>query len=345
MNKYRLQPELQKCLKMTVLPPHEYISNLADNASSLLENELTDYRPADMNGKPGSLLELSDLPAIIVPDLHARPYFVEDILSYQLPYSFCGTDNFVFERITVQQALEEKLVNVICVGDAIHTELTGDRWLCIENEFSGGKHCGAFMKAEMTECLATLCSVMTLKCMYKENFHFLKGNHENILNETSGGDYSFCKYADEGEMVKIFISEYYGDDVLYLISCWEKALPLAACGGNYVVSHGEPAEPFTREQFINARYDESVVSGLVWTRNGQIRKNTVEKIMKNLLSSEKLGESFYFGGHRPVYYKYALRQNGRFIQIHNPRCENIALVSNKRVFNPEADIVGVGHEQ
>ena len=88
-------------------------------------------------------------------------------------------------------------------------------WSCIENEFESGNHRGSFMKAEMKACLSTLCAVMTLKCIHRENFHFLKGNHENILNETAGGDYAFCKYADEGEMVKIFISEYYGDDVLY----------------------------------------------------------------------------------------------------------------------------------
>ena len=201
------------------------------------------------------------------------------------------------------------------------------------------------MKTEMKECLSTLSAVMTLKCMYRENFHFLKGNHENILNETAGGDFAFCKYADEGEMVKTFISEYYGDDVLYLISCWEKALPLAVYGSNFVVSHAEPEAAYTRQQLIDARYNSDVVSGLIWTRNGQVKDNTAEKIINNLIESKNAAESFYFAGHRPVYSKYALRQNGRFIQIHNPRCENIALVSNKKIFNPETDIVGVGHEQ
>ena len=326
---------------MAELPSHEFISSLAEKASTVLENETASYRPADMNGKPGSLLELDSLPAIIVPDLHARPYFIEHILNYSLSYDFCGADNYVFKKITVEQALEEKLVNLICVGDAIHTELTADRWLCIENEFAAGKHCGTFMKAEMQECLSTLCAVMNLKCKYRDNFHFLKGNHENILNETAGGDFAFCKYADEGEMVKTFISDYYGDDVLYLISCWEKALPLVACGSNYVVSHAEPMSVYTRRQLIDARYDSEVVSGLIWTRNGQVKKNTAEGIIKNLLPSGNAEESFYFAGHRPVYEKYALRQNGRFIQIHNTRCENIALVSNKKVFDPDTDIISV----
>ena len=96
---------------MNELPSHEYISSLAEKASTVLENENTTYRPSDMNGKPGSLLELEVLPAIIVPDLHARPYFLEDILKYMLSYDFCGTDNYVFKKITVEQALEEKLVN------------------------------------------------------------------------------------------------------------------------------------------------------------------------------------------------------------------------------------------
>ena len=49
----------------------------------------------------------------------------------------------------------------------------------------------------------------------------------------------------------------------------------------------------------------------------------------------------YFGGHRPVKENYRLRQNGKFIQIHNPKLQNIVLVRPDRKFNPETDIVSV----
>lgn len=340
MKKNDFFPSVKDCLLMTDLPEYEYISSLAERASNVLENEITSYRPVDINGNPGSLLELNDLPVVIIPDLHARPKFLLDILNYELPSFFCD-ENEIEKNITIEEALSKEIINVICVGDAIHTELTSDRWKFIDKEFQENFHTGLFIKTEMKLCLSTLCAIMTLKCKYPSNFHFLKGNHENILNETCGGDFAFCKYADEGQMVKTFISEYYGDDVLYLISCWEKGLPLVAYGKNYIVSHGEPAEEFSRQQLIDARYDSDVVSGLIWTRNGQVKKNTVEGIMKNLLAEEDIANSYYFAGHRPVYNKYAVRQNGKFIQIHNPRAENIVLLSKNRKFDFEKDIVGV----
>ena len=330
---------VDECLTIKQLFSHEYISTLAENVSELLENEITPYRPAASDGNPGSLLEFkNDLPAIIVPDIHARPYFLQNILKYPLPADFLSPSS------TVEEALKNKFINVICVGDSIHTELTVDRWYCIEEEFKKNIITGPFMKAEMKDCLSALAGLMNLKLLYPENFHFLKGNHENILNQNEGGDFAFRKYADEGYMVRRFISEYYGDDVLYLISCWEKALPLVAVGSNYVVSHAEPLKAYSREKLIDARSYPEVVNGLIWTRNGDVKTNTAREIMKKLLAPEKVAESYYFAGHRPVYENYALRQDGGFIQIHNPYRQNIALVSNDKTFNPESDIVGVDYE-
>lgn len=330
---------VDECLTIKQLFSHEYISTLAENVSELLENEITSYRPAASDGNLGSLLEFkNNLSAIIVPDIHARPYFLQNILKYPLPV------DFLYPSSTVEEALKNKLVNVICVGDSIHTELTVDRWYCIEEEFKKNIITGPFMKAEMKDCLSALAGLMNLKLLYPENFHFLKGNHENILNQNEGGDFAFRKYADEGYMVRRFISEYYGDDVLYLISCWEKALPLVAVGSNYVVSHAEPLKAYSREKLIDARSYPEVVNGLIWTRNGDVKTNTAREIMKKLLAPEKVADSFYFAGHRPVYENYALRQDGGFIQIHNPYRQNIALVSNDKTFNPESDIVGVDYE-
>lgn len=330
---------VDECLTIKQLFSHEYISTLAENVSELLENEITPYRPAASDGNPGSLLEFkNNIPAIIVPDIHARPYFLQNILKYPL------TADFLSPSSTVEEALKNKLINVICVGDSIHTELTVDRWYCIEEEFKKNIITGPFMKAEMKDCLSALAGLMNLKLLYPENFHFLKGNHENILNQNEGGDFAFRKYADEGYMVRRFISEYYGDDVLYLISCWEKSLPLVAVGSNYVVSHAEPLKAYSREKLIDARSYPEVVNGLIWTRNGDVKTNTAREIMKKLLAPEKVAESYYFAGHRPVYENYALRQDGGFIQIHNPYRQNIALVSNDKTFNPESDIVGVDYE-
>ena len=46
----------------------------------------------------------------------------------------------------------------------------------------------------------------------------------------------------------------------------------------------------------------------------------------------------YFAGHRPVTGNYYLRQNGYFVQIHNPEKQNIVLVYTNKDINLEEDI-------
>ena len=334
-----LKLDVEACLLSQELPSYEFIFSLAQKACEVLAGENPAYRPLNCIGEPGSLLELYKpkndsgdercLPAVIIPDIHARPDFLKNILNCELPAL----------KLTVQQALEKKLIDVICVGDAVHTELYSARWKLISVEFEAGIFTGHYMQDEMIVNLSTLCGLMCLKILYPENFHFLKGNHENILNCNLGGDYSFCKYADEGEMVKLFMQEEYDEQLLNLISKYENLLPLAAYGKNYVVSHAEPAEPFTREQLIDAKFDDSIVEGLIWTRNGQVKKQTVEPILNELLGKTQAKKAFYFSGHRPVKENYALRQDDKLVQIHNPRRQNIVLVKPDKKFDFEKDII------
>ncbi|MCQ2576589.1 MAG: metallophosphoesterase [Treponema sp.] len=324
---------------MVFLPSYETLYETASKASDLLEKEITAYRPAADNGKAGSLLEFGSLPVIVVPDIHARKEFLTNILKFSLPKDFTQTSR----KFTVEQAMKQNKLLVICVGDGIHNELNKERWLKIQSEFEDLNFEGSAMKEEMSESLQTLQKLMELKIKYPENFHFLKGNHENILNENTGGDFAFLKFADEGLMVRTFISNYYGDDILYLISCYEKALPLLAYGSNYVVSHAEPVCPYTRDLLINARMYDIVVNGLIWTKNEDVPagENTAEVMMEHLLKKDKIKEAVHFTGHRPVSGDYALRQKGKIIQLHNPRRQNIALVYADRIFDPETMIVSV----
>ena len=55
----------------------------------------------------------------------------------------------------------------------------------------------------------------------------------------------------------------------------------------------------------------------------------------------KYPKGVYFGGHRPVDGSYSLRQKGKFIQIHNPRQYNVAIVNPYKPFNADNDIVSV----
>ena len=55
------------------------------------------------------------------------------------------------------------------------------------------------VEAEAKDCFCTLCALLLLKINFPQNFHFLKGNHENIYNITENGDFAFKKIADEGQ--------------------------------------------------------------------------------------------------------------------------------------------------
>ncbi len=320
---------------MTDLPSAKLLSSLVEKVCSVLKNEEEACRPRNCVGEVGSLLNLSEdysRPTVLVPDIHARPDFIKNILNCSLPADFLEAPE-AEKSFTVLEALKHKLINVVCVGDAVHTELYGERWTMIAEEFRKGEHQGFFMTEEMILNFATLCSLMKLKIRFPQNFHFLKGNHENILNCNYGGDFAFYKYANEGEMVKTFVTEYYGEKLHEKLACYENLLPLAAYGKNYVVSHAEPADSYTREQLIDAKFDEEVVQGLIWTRNGVVNKPTAMNIMINLLGKRQAKKSLYFAGHRPVKGLYNFRQGDTFLQIHNPHNQNIFLVRQNKPFN------------
>ena len=204
------------------LPDHDYLFSVADSAASVLENEICSYRPASDFNTLGGLLDFSGgekLPLVIVPDLHARSYFLRNILNFTLPESFaCSEINGGKTGISVFQALEEDKIRLVFVGDLLHSELRGRlRWMEALKDFDRGNYNGESMTAEMSEGLTLLSMIMELKIAFPANVHILKGNHENIMNMRGPGDFPFRKFANEGEMVKDFMVSVYGDDVLFVL--------------------------------------------------------------------------------------------------------------------------------
>lgn len=349
---------IKNFLCSSTLPEYTVFFALLNKTSEILDGEYKFYRDCSDDEIPGSLLDFQgqDLPTIVVPDLHARPLFLLNILNYKLPFDFLlkterkfwngdllSTENSS-DGFTVFEALERKLVRIICVGDALHTEKsTRWRWEEAYIAFQENDFVSDPMKKEMTEGLALLCGLMKLKELFPENFHFLKGNHENIANVTDGGNFAFVKYVDEGQMVKEFIKEYYGEDILYLMAYVEQALPLIAVTSNIVISHAEPRCGFSRDQLVNAHFNGNTIQALTWTDNNEAEDGSVMQIIENLTqNSENAFEVYrYIGGHRPVKENYALRQNGLYVQIHNPLLQNIALVYCNKRFSPETDLVAV----
>lgn len=323
---------IKKLLTTKVLPSHDELFDLTDFVSTMLEEEKTEYRPKASDGSTGSLVDFSssDVPVLVVPDIHARPFFLLNILNFRL-------ENL--KGITVFDALHSKKIRLVCVGDILHSERnTKERWQAALAESEEEVFTGPAMTAEMLDGLSVLSGFLMLKKFFPEYVHILKGNHENIFNSTGNGDFSFRKYADEGQMVKHFMQEYYGDDIIYMIHCVERALPLVFAGKKCVVSHAEPEHSYSKQQLIDARIIEGVVESLTWTDNNEADSGSVESIISNLCAENDV---VYFGGHRPVVENYEYRQNGKFIQIHNPSKQNVSFVDNKKLFNPDEDIYEV----
>ena len=159
------------------------------------------------------------------------------------------------------------------------------------------------------------------------------------MNVRGPGDYPFRKFANEGEMVKDFMSMVYGDDVLMVISCFERNLPLAAVFPECVVSHAEPVRAFSRDEIICGMDSDEVILGLTWTENNAAKEGSVKKMLDSLTGNP---HALYFGGHRPIQGNYALRQHGKYVQIHNPDRQNVVLVHKDRPVDLESDIVKVG---
>lgn len=324
------------------LPSKKKILDAAKKALFILATEDSAYRERIPGTDiPGGLLDFraqEPLPTIIVPDLHARPDFVYKILNCDLPKRKTGLK----ADIKVIDALEEKKIRVIFVGDILHAEGRAKaRWLSAYEAFEGGSYDSSFMKEEMREGLGALLAVMAGKFLWPQNFHCLKGNHENIKNERGEGNFPFRKFAYEGRMVYEFMRAVYGEEVVDAVYDFEKALPLAACANNFFVSHAEPLDFYSKDDLVAAPLDEGTVYGLTWTANDEARVGSAAKILSALCQPPAGVDARCVGGHRPVPQKYLARQGGLYIQIHNPEKQNVAVLRPDKTFDPDKDIVAV----
>ncbi len=319
------------------LPKEAALVSLIDEAITCLENESPSYRPRSQEKKVGGLLDFTHLeqkPVILVPDIHARFEFLPALLSSHILKS-SSLD------VTVLEALCMDAVRIVCVGDVWHTENASwgyERWRNAYEDWMNGKVAGPDMVEEMKENFKAVRTVMALKKAFPSAFHFLKGNHENILNTEGGGDHGFLKFAMEGEMVRDFIKEVYGDVCLHLLSCFEKALPIVALFPTFGVSHAEPKSAYKREGIINYHSYPDLILSFTWTANDEARKGSVVRQLQELVPSLPAKDALWFAGHRPVPEKYLLRQEGALVQFHNPDEMNVVLIDPKRKFNVETDI-------
>ncbi|HSV57185.1 MAG TPA: hypothetical protein VLH39_08795, partial [Magnetospirillaceae bacterium] len=263
---------------------------------------------------------------VLIPDLHARVDFLVSVLMQALP-----------DGETVLDALGDGTLQVLCLGDGFHAEgRAAERWKQAYGEFAGGYRRRRAMDQEMRESLALMEMVLVCKAAFPRRFHFLKGNHENVLNEEGHGNHPFRKYALEGMMVTSYLERFYGRDFLERYAEFEARLPLFAAGQRFLASHAEPREPYSERALIDARLDPEVVLGLTWTDNGAGDPRSIPTLLGRLLPG--VPGARYFTGHRTVAGLYGERAGGAHLQMHNPGRFVVAWIMPDRDFNPEIDI-------
>lgn len=325
-------PELNQflnILKRHSIPQEEDFLHLIEQTRDSLSNEDKKLRPCNKNKKPGGLVDITRIPpvdTIIVPDLHARDAFVFNLLATPIFLLGLGKKDGEEEPgSNVLNGLKNGSINLVFLGDILHSERRGyERWNMAFKEFSGGNILSSYMEEEMIEGLNTMEMLMHLKVSYPRNVHILKGNHENILNSSSGGNFSFYKFAAESTMVTDFMYERYSPELILSYNTMEMLFPLALKGNYFFASHAEPMMPYTKKELINSNLNPEAIIGLTWTREGESRPGAPDLILKEFFPEPQ--NALYFVGHRTIKQEYILRENSRFIQIHNPDYYQVGVV-------------------
>lgn len=313
-----------------IIPPGELIQILNAGLYSVT-SPAPEIRPLDERGVPGGLVELPQAEyRIIVPDLHGRMDFLLKVLRHRPPGDYPARGPVLSDVLAGR-------AQIICVGDAFHSESRGrQRWQQAMEEFIDGFKRHGAMDQEMRENLGLLAMICILQDAAPTGFFFLKGNHENIANEEGEGNHPFRKFVYEGDMVKRWVQQFMGEEIFRMIYEWEKALPLMTRAEDFLVTHAEPARVLSEDDVVNAYLRPGVIHSLTWVDNGQAEEYSAEGTLSNLLGSRDGGR--IFGGHRPVSGRYDLRQQGRYVQINTPNRHVVAYVDDMKNFLPEQNI-------
>lgn len=186
-------------------PPIAEFEEALDKALDPLLSEAEILRPRDRDGLPGGLLVLPDLPVVILPDLHTRADFLASVLSWAPPLAEGrlgrpGSKASAERAPSLLDLLGAGEALLLCLGDAFHSEGQGAsaRWKRAYQEYASSWQMSRTMDEEMGRALSCVELILQLKAAFPEGFHYLKGNHDNIVNEEGHGDHPFYKYSEEG---------------------------------------------------------------------------------------------------------------------------------------------------
>lgn len=283
----------------------------------------------------GGIVELKEnVPTIVIPDIHARREMLFNILDKNL----VSKDNK--EKKKIFDFLKEGKINIVCLGDGMHSEVA-ENWTWSDNNDPQKQ---IKLEEEMIKSLGAMKMIMDLKSTFPENFHYIRGNHDNILGQ-EGDMPGFAKYNSESINIKQWVENKYGRDFLNKYASMEKNLPLLAkLNKSVVFSHTAPSDILSSAQIndrnpavLGANYNNNTGGGLTWTDNtrGQTSQEKVEGTLHNIGAD---GAKWIIG-HRPTgNEKYREQFNGKLIQINDPNKGLFAIIQANKTFDPKNDI-------
>lgn len=313
-------------------PECDKFHKLLKKVNETLSGEDPDQRPRDASGRPGGVIYLvPGITTIIVPDIHARMELVLNVLLYEDRHGHSNLDKLSLGEL-----------QVVCVGDGVHAEgRAAERWASALEEFKEDFATHEHMDEEMRESFGVMEMVMETKRAFPTSFHFLKGNHENIRNETGNGNHAYRKHAYEGAMVHGYVQKFYSEAFIEQYDDFEKSLPLLAVGNNFLISHAEPYTFFDRQQVVEYRNDPHVVECMTWTDNDMAEDGSVQRMIGHYLGEEQIGRSYYFAGHRAISGRYRYKAESGFVQLHNPNKSIIAVIKPDEKIDLDIDIIEI----
>ncbi|MFN8610373.1 MAG: metallophosphoesterase [Vulcanimicrobiota bacterium] len=252
--------------------------------------------------KQGGLVELpQQVPTLILPDLHAQRDYLVAALSQKI------------EGQTAFELLKRGRLNVLCLGDAMHSEQRNQmRWLQAEQDYLQGVESPA-MEAELVESLGLMEMLFELKSTFPNNFYLVRGNHEDMDPERP---YTKFTRVGESNLVKAWVTRHWGEKFLRKWAGTERALPLLARGASFMGSHAPPEGEISIEEVQNRT--SSAFRALCWSDNTRWDGDQERTFLKNCDRFSVTAARPWVAGHRKVEGAlYRSQCGGRIIQI-NP---------------------------
>lgn len=260
------------------LPPKEALATL-NQVNQLLEHD--PCRPLDDRGKPGGLVTPPEgmLP-LIIGDLHSQVVNLIKILS----------ENHFLD------ALEQGLIYLIFLGDAVHSEVDGE----MEN---------------MESSMLIMDFIFKLKIRFPSQIFYLLGNHDSFSkNISKDGIPQGILWAYEMQKSR---GKQYKDacDQLYL------NLPYLLKSDQFVVCHaGPPIAKITKDMLVNIYKYPGLAKELIWNRlrrPGQYAGYTKMDVARLHKSLNLAQETPFIVAHNPLSVDASLWLNAGGIENHH----------------------------